>query len=165
MRFIVLCLLTITTTIILTGCGDKYKELKHAAAGINSKANEATTAISADVHAIRATELAYKEHTFTMNDVFKTILRDVQWFYDEETNQLKITGTWQDNGLFAQQQFDNATNKALQHDGDVEIILLLENEQIAAQHTQVTLTLHKNVLVNTLGQNALYQLYDVYIAQ
>lgn len=165
MRFITFYLLTLLMTILLAGCGDTYNEIKQAAAGINSKADEATAAISADVHAIRATTVSYKEQTFTVNDVFKTILRDIQWFYDEETNQLKITGTWQDNGLFSEQSFDEQLKKSLQHEGEVEIILVIKNEQIITEHTNVTLTLQRNNLLHLTGAAALYHLYDVYLAQ
>ena len=109
MRRITWFIVPIFMTTFLSGCGEKYEEIKQAAAGINAKANEATAAISTNVHAIRATEITYAEQTFTINDVFTSILRDVQWFYDKSTNQLKITGTWQNNGLFADKQFDEET--------------------------------------------------------
>lgn len=164
MRRIPFYLLTVIMTVFLAGCGDTVNEIKQAAAGINSKANEASTALSADVHAIRATMLSYNEHTFTVNAVFKAILRDVQWFYDDK-NQLTITGTWQDNGLFAQQQFDEETKKSLAHEGEVKIVLVMEDGQIMPQSTQVTLTLKKNVLLTETGSDILYHLYDVYITQ
>lgn len=76
------------------------KDIKDAAAGINSKATEAATAISIDVHSIRAIELAFDNKQVAINDLFKTILRDVQWHYDESANILKISGTWKNNQLF-----------------------------------------------------------------
>lgn len=99
----------------MAGCGDSVADLKEAAAGINSKANEGASAISIDVHSISATEIEFDNQTFTINDVFKVILRDVQWDYDDsgETRQLKITGTWQDNGLFAEHSFSARQKETL----------------------------------------------------
>lgn len=165
MRLIPFYLVALLIIVALAGCGDTYSDMKQAAAGIQSKANEASTAISADVHAIRATTISYNEQTFTINDLFKTILRDVQWFYDEKTNQLTINGTWQDNGLFAEQQFSDDMKQSLQHEGEVTVVLVIAEEQVVAQSTQASLILKKNNLVTYTGEQALYQLFDVYIAQ
>ena len=56
---------------------------------------------------MRATEIEFDGQTFTINDLFKTILRDVQWFYDEseDMQRTKISGTWQDNGLLPKKIF------------------------------------------------------------
>lgn len=165
MRKFTLLLLTIFTTALLSGCGDTYNQIKEAAAGIHSKANEATTAISADVHAIRATEITYVAQTFTINDVFKTILRDVQWFYAESTNELTITGTWQNNGLFAELRFDEETVKALLQEGEVEVILTFDNGVLVEPATQVTFSLQDDDIIYDTGTDILHHLYDVYIGQ
>lgn len=84
---------------------------------------------------------------------------------NEHTKQLKIAGIWKNNGLFAQQQFEEEIKKSLQHEGEVEINLLLEKGRIVEQHTYVTLMLQKNTLLNTSGTDVLYHLYDVYTVQ
>lgn len=165
MRLIPFYLVALLISMVLASCGDTYNDIKQAAAGIQSKANEATTAISADVHAIRATMISYNEQTFTINDLFKTILRDVQWFYDEKTNQLTITGTWMDNGLFAEQQFSDDMKQSLQHEGEVTVVLVVEEQQVVVHATQTSLTFKNNTLVTSTGKQAFYQLVDVYIAQ
>ena len=71
-------------TCFLAGCGDSYSEIKEAVSGINTKANDAASALSLEVHELRATELYYNDKSFTINDLFKTTLRDVQWYYDEK---------------------------------------------------------------------------------
>ena len=114
------------TVIFLTGCNDTMKDIKDAAAGINSKANEAATAISIDVHSIRAIELAFDNEQVTINDLFKTILRDVQWHYDESANILKITGTWKNNQLFSEQHFSEQQKQELVENGNVTDEILEE---------------------------------------
>ena len=81
-------------SLCLAGCSDTLGEIKDAASGINTAADEAATAISQDVHSIRAINITYNDETFTVNDLFKSILRDVQWDYErgEKTNALKVNG-------------------------------------------------------------------------
>lgn len=67
---------------LLVGCGETMTDIKDAVSGINSKANEAAQALGEDVHALRRTEIKYSNATITINDLFKTILRDIQWFYE-----------------------------------------------------------------------------------
>ena len=70
---------------LLSGCGGRFSEIKDAASGINSvKLIPQTSAVSRDVHAIRALDINYKDTSFTVNDLFKTILRDIRWDYDLE---------------------------------------------------------------------------------
>ena len=163
MRFMKWYLFMLMRSVLLAGCGDKLSEVKQAAAGIGSKANEASIAISADVHSIRATELTYKEQTFTINDIFKTILRDVQWHYDKDQETLIVTGTWKDNGLFESLNFDEATKVELQHEGDVQVVLPFLNNELARENAEITLTLNDTTLFDANGQEALYHLFDVYL--
>lgn len=69
---------------LLTGCSNRLSEIKDAVSGINSAAENAASAVSRDVHAVRAIAINYKDTSFTVNDLFKTILRDVRWDYDAE---------------------------------------------------------------------------------
>lgn len=69
-------------SVLLAGCGDRLTEIKDAFSGINSAADAAASAVSQDVHAIRALTINYNDESFTINDLFKTILRDIRWEYD-----------------------------------------------------------------------------------
>lgn len=164
MRYLKWVLLTLFVSISIVGCSETLMEVNQAASGISSKANEASTAISADVHSIRAMELTYQGETFTMNDVFKSILRDIQWQYDKENEQVMITGTWKDNGLFGAFSFDASTKEKFLHEGDVHILLSLAANQLNAQDTSVTLQLHQQTFAHIEGTDALNHLYDVYLA-
>ncbi|MER2028029.1 MAG: 23S rRNA methyltransferase [Solibacillus sp.] len=157
--------LILFTVILLAGCGETVADLKEAAAGINSKANEAASAISIDVHSIRATEIKFDNHTFTINDLFKTILRDVQWDYDDsgKTQQLKITGTWQDNGLFAQHSFSGNQREQLKENGEVEIILSFNSGTMDETKTKVSMKMDGQILVKEEGPEILHHFYNAYI--
>ncbi|MCM3720783.1 23S rRNA methyltransferase [Solibacillus isronensis] len=156
--------LVLFTVILLAGCGDTVADLKEAAAGINSKANEAASAISIDVHFIRATEIEFDNQTFTINDLFKTILRDVEWNYDDsgETQQLKITGTWQNNGLFAQHSFSAYQKELLKENGEVEVILSFNNGTMDETKTKVSMIMDGETLIKEVGQEILHHLYKTY---
>lgn len=157
--------LLLVSTILLAGCGDTVGDLKEAVAGINSKANEAATAISIDVHSMRATEIEFDDQTFTINDVFKTILRDVQWYYDESENkqQLKISGTWQDNGLFSDENYSKDLKQQLLENGHVEVLLTFENNLIAEQETTVHMKLNGETLIEEQGTDLLHHFYHIYL--
>ncbi|WP_339195045.1 23S rRNA methyltransferase [Solibacillus sp. FSL R5-0449] len=153
------------TSILLAGCGDTVADLKEAAAGINSKANEAASAISIDVHSVRATEIKFDNQTFTINELFKSILRDVQWEYDDsgKTKLLKISGTWQDNGLFAHHSFSADQKERLKEHGKVEVILSFNNYKIDETKTQATLNMDGQPLIKEAGQETLHHFYKIYI--
>ncbi|MGN7479314.1 23S rRNA methyltransferase [Solibacillus silvestris] len=153
------------TAVLLAGCGDAVGDLKEAAAGINSKANEAASAISIDVHSIRAAEIEFGNQTFTINDLFKTILRDVQWYYDGSGDEqlLKVTGTWQNNGLFAEQKFSEDQKQELKESGQIEVNLSFDNGIIEEQKTTVLMQLNGNTLVERHGSEILHHFYNIYI--
>ena len=132
------------TSILLAGCGDTVADLKEAAAGINSKANEAAS---------------------TINELFKSILRDVQWEYDDsgKTKLLKISGTWQDNGLFAHHSFSADQKERLKEHGKVEVILSFNNYKIDETKTQATLNMDGQPLIKEAGQETLHHFYKIYI--
>ncbi len=157
-------LILVVTTVLLAGCGDTVGELKEAVAGINSKANEAATAISIDVHTIRATEIEYDHQTFTINDLFKSILRDVQWYYDDSENkqQLKISGTWQNNGLFADENFSDEIQQQLLENGQVEVVLAFQNGTMDKHQTLVKMKLNGETLIEEQGTKILHHFYDIY---
>ena len=156
--------LVIFSVIFLAGCSDTVLDLKEAAAGINAKANEAASAISIDVHSIRATEIEFDNQTFTINDLFKTILRDVEWNYDDsgETQQLKITGTWQDNGLFAEHSFSANQKELLKENGEVKVIVTFNNGTLDETKTKVSMIMDSETIIKEVGQEILHHMYKTY---
>lgn len=157
-------LVLLFAAILLAGCGDTIGDVKKAAAGINSKANEAATAISTDVHSIRSIEIKFNNQTFTINDLFKTILRDVQWYYAEngDEQQLKITGSWQDNGLFAEQSFSETEKHQLIENSEIEVILYFHNGVLDEQRTHVSMAQNELTIIDQKGIEALYHFYTIY---
>lgn len=150
-------------TIFLVGCGNTMNDIKNAASGINSKANEAAAAISMDVHSIRATELTFDNESITINDLFKTILRDVQWQYDTNGSEsLKITGTWQDNGLFMHHDLNTLNKKELQENGNVTIVLFFNDGVLDESLTTATLELDGKILADETGSQLLPHFYETY---
>lgn len=154
-------LLLIFTILIHVGCSD----IKEAVSGISTRADDAASAISIEVHNIRAIELQHENENFTINDLFKTTLRDVQWNYDEQAQQLKVTGSWKDNGLFSDQDFQGIEKKQLLENGEIEVLLLIKDGLIIEDETVVKLLFHGNTLIEQKGLDALQQFYNVYIAQ
>lgn len=163
MRSITIMILATLMIIILAGCGDTFSDIKEAASGINSKANEAATAISQDVHSIRAIEIAHNDKTFTVNDLFKNILRDVQWHYekDGEANVLRIKGTWQPT-LFEELSFDPIPYATLAEHGEVEFILEVDEQTISKEEIQTTVVYEGKEIFSEKGEHLLQYLYDYY---
>ena len=150
----------------LSGCSATWEEIKDAASGINTAADEAATAISQDVHSIRAADITYNGRTFTINDLFKSILRDVQWHYEQKegTKALKVTGTWQP-GLFAPFGIPEEMEEKLAVDGEATILLAVENNIIQEEETVATLQYYGETIVAEEGQDILHHLYDQYTAK
>lgn len=124
---------------LLSGCGDRISEIKDAASGINSAANSAASAVSRDVHAIRAIDINYQDTSFTVNDLFKTILRDIRWDYDPEKNELHVRGTWQPP-LFSDQSWNKEMKEMLAEAGVVTVSCKIIDDKIDSSQTKVTLT-------------------------
>ena len=156
-------LLASVLSLFLIGCSNTVNEIKEAASGINSAANKAATAISQDVHSIRAIEITHNAQTFTVNDLFKFILRDVQWHYEpsHQENILKITGTWQPN-LFASYNIDETIEPDLAVNGLVTIELKVEENAIQEENTAVTLAYNEEILLSETGEEILHYLYEYY---
>ncbi|ATP41158.1 23S rRNA methyltransferase [Solibacillus sp. R5-41] len=163
-NFLTICGL-LFLSLLLAGCTQALGDIKNAAAGINSKANEAATSISLDVHSVRAVEIQFDHQTFTINDLFKSILRDVQWHYEkkDDQNELKITGTWNENGLFASHNFDDTMKKQLTVNGHIEVILSFENNVLNEEKTVISMYLHQEKLVEQHGKDDLHALYALYL--
>ncbi|MFF5993790.1 hypothetical protein AAGS61_03395 [Lysinibacillus sp. KU-BSD001] len=163
MRKLYTILSTSMLTLCLVGCSDTLVQIKDAASGINSAADQAATAISQDVHSIRAIEVTYNDQTFTINDLFKSILRDVQWHYEpsQQENVLLITGTWQPS-LFDAYGIDQKIDNELAVHGEVTIELMVEENMIHEEKTKVTLVKQTETLLEENGQDILHYLYDYY---
>ena len=163
MQKLYIILLTSILSLFLVGCSNTLNDIKEAASGINSAANKAATAISQDVHSIRAIDITHNNQTFTVNDLFKSILRDVQWHYEpsQEENVLKITGTWQPN-LFNAYNIDETIEPDLAVEGEVTITLKVVDNIIQEEHTTVTLSYNEENLLNETGPDILHYLYEYY---
>ncbi|WP_230875012.1 hypothetical protein [Lysinibacillus cavernae] len=148
--------------VLLSGCGDRLSEIKDAASGINSAANSAASAVSRDVHAIRAIDINYKDTSFTVNDLFKTILRDIRWDYDPDKNELHVRGTWK-TPLFSDQPWNDEMKEKLAETGIVNITCKLIDDEIDSKHTNVTLTYNEEMILQKSGEEALHHLYDTYL--
>lgn len=147
---------------LLSGCGDRISEIKDAASGINSAANSAASAVSRDVHAIRAIDINYQDTSFTVNDLFKTILRDIRWDYDPEKNELHVRGTWQPP-LFSDQSWNKEMKEMLAEAGVVTVSCKIIDDKIDSSQTKVTLTYNGEILLEQNGEDALHHLYDAYL--
>ncbi|MGE7841046.1 hypothetical protein ACQKNX_09665 [Lysinibacillus sp. NPDC093712] len=149
-------------SVLLAGCGDRLTEIKDAFSGINSAADAAASAVSQDVHAIRALTINYNDESFTINDLFKTILRDIRWEYDGEKNELHVQGTWQ-APLFSDQAWDDHMQKQLAETGLVNVICVIQDDQIDSSQTEVTLVFNQEKILQLSGDDALHHLYDTYL--
>ncbi|MFJ5765843.1 hypothetical protein ACIP9C_10780 [Lysinibacillus sp. NPDC093210] len=149
-------------SVLLAGCGDRLTEIKDAFSGINSAADAAASAVSQDVHAIRALTINYNDESFTINDLFKTILRDIRWEYDGEKNELHVQGTWQ-APLFSEQAWDDRMQEQLAETGLVTVICVMQDDQIDSSQTEVTLVYNQEKILQLSGDDALHHLYDTYL--
>ncbi|MFJ8100353.1 MULTISPECIES: hypothetical protein [unclassified Lysinibacillus] len=147
---------------LLTGCGNRLSEIKDAVSDINSAAETAASAVSRDVHAVRAIAINYKDTSFTVNDLFKTILRDVRWDYDAEKSELHVRGTWQ-APLFSEQPWDDTMKKQLAETGVVKVTCTINNNKIDSALTNVTLIFNDETILEMTGEDALHHLYDTYL--
>ncbi|PJO43527.1 hypothetical protein CWD94_11705 [Lysinibacillus xylanilyticus] len=156
----VACITCLST--LLAGCGDRLSEIKEAVSGINSAAETAASSVGRDVHAIRAIAINYKDTSFTVNDLFKTILRDVRWDYDAEKSELHVRGTWQ-APLFSEQPWDDTMKKQLAETGVVKVTCTIKSNKIDSALTNVTLIFNDETIVEMTGEDALHHLYDTYL--
>lgn len=156
--------LSAMTIILLSGCSEALSDIKSAVSGINTAATNAATAISQDVHTLRAVEVHYQNETFTINDLFKSILRDVQWHYEQidTSDILKVTGTWQEP-LFKDEDFDEQTKKLLKETGIVTVILSFNDGKLLMNDTTIKMELNGKTIVEEQGEIALTKFYDSFI--
>ena len=151
---------TIVFSFVLAGCHD----IIDAISGINSKANEAAEAISEDVHTLRSILIRMEsQHTVSVNDFIKAILRDVQWKH-EKKDQLEVliaNGSWKD-GLFNEYGFTTKEKEVLKETGDVIIQLFFNDNQVQVDLTTVVLTNKEDIIVNINGKDAFTSLQRAY---
>ncbi|MEL4025554.1 hypothetical protein [Lysinibacillus endophyticus] len=165
MRKLISILLTSICLLFLTACTNQLTEIKKAISDIDSTANKAANAISKDAHTVRAIEIEYKNEIFTINDLFESILRDIQWEYENfnELQELKVRGTWKEN-LFESYQFTEEQKSKLITEGKVTVEFQLIDNQISSDSAVVKLSLNGEKLVDETGEKALELLYDSYIS-
>ncbi|BDH62213.1 hypothetical protein MTP04_23430 [Lysinibacillus sp. PLM2] len=156
--------LTILISFILTGCAEKINEITEAISGIDAAAERAAKAITLDAHTVRNIELEYKNNTFSVNELFTSILRDVQWEYEqkEEKQLLTIKGNWQE-GLFNIYPITMEKKEKLIKSGKVTVQLEIVNNKIKDETTHVTLDLNDERIVDEKGKEALIHLFDEYL--
>ncbi|MER1998590.1 MAG: hypothetical protein ABS882_02355 [Lysinibacillus sp.] len=146
---------------LLAGCD--FQQIKDAAAGIGDAADQASTAISEEVHSIRAIEITYENETFTVNDLYKGILRDVYWDYesDNNTDLLTVKGTWQPPLL---ELYGLDINKYPKLDviGEVFIDLTVIDSVIQEEKTKIKILYEDEVIFEETGATILQQLYADY---
>ena len=155
------CIIFFLCAFFLSACN--ISEIKDAAAGINKAAEKAATSITEEVHSIRAIEITHNNTIFTVNDIYKSILRDVQWHYEkeEQNNQLLITGTWK-SSLFEEYGLSLTHYPTLDADGKVSIFLEVTNGAINEQATVVKVEYHDDVLLYEKGEKIQKELYQYY---
>src|SRR5690606_13104442 len=126
MRKLTMMIPFIFLILVLSGCSEKVTELKEAVSGIDSAANKAAKAISLDAHSIRSSEINHADAKFTVNDLYKTILRDVFWEYEEknEIHIFTVKGTWKEP-LFEDYHFTENQLEKLKDEGKVVVQLEL----------------------------------------
>ena len=134
-------------TCFLTGCGVSYSEIKEAVSGINTKAIDAASALTIEVHELRATELQYNDKSFTINDLFKTTLRDVQWYYDEKAQNLIGYRYMERKWFICIKNFDDAKRMQLRKDGDVNVSLFFNHHKLDETKTMLQCDETQNYLI------------------
>ncbi|SOC21003.1 hypothetical protein SAMN05880501_11294 [Ureibacillus xyleni] len=166
MQKLPLLLLASIFLFLLTGCTDQLTDIKKAVSEIDSSASKAANAISKDAHTIRAIEIEYNNEVFSINDLFESILRDIQWEYEnfDELQKLKVKGTWKE-GLFESYHFSEAQKSKLITNGKVTVEFEIVDQQISSDSAVVKLILEKELLVDEKGIKALELLYDSYLSK
>lgn len=151
---------------LLCGCSNSMSGLKDAVSGIHSQAEKAKSGLTMDAYALRESTIEYHNKTFTVEDLFKTILRDVQWEYEkkEERHTLLVKGTWKEP-LFEPLQLSIEKKEELSKSGKIFIRLTFENDQLIPNETTVKMNLKDETLVDEKGENILYYFYDLYLKE
>lgn len=156
-------MVTILISSLLVGCSDKIDEIKDAVSGIDNQADKAAKAISLDAHSIRSFEINYENNSFTINDLFKTILRDTQWEYEQNDtiHTLIVKGAWKEP-LLANYNLSIEKDK-LNENGKVIVELQFEENNMNEEKTKVVLKYNDNIVFEQEGKEVLLNLYDTYI--
>ncbi|MFY3793082.1 hypothetical protein ACOQFO_15515 [Ureibacillus sp. MALMAid1270] len=159
MRNIKIVTIILFITSILAGCSD----IRDALSGIDDQAHKAASAISQEALEAKSINIEYGNESFTIDELFTTILRDTLWEY-EKNDKLQIftiKGTWKD-GLFEENKFSDEMKQDLRMNGKVTIKLEIENGQINTESTKVTMKLKDNTIVEEFGEVAQKMLYEAF---
>ncbi|HWL22949.1 MAG TPA: hypothetical protein VNR38_04240 [Ureibacillus sp.] len=161
MRYIKLIFIVFLISSILAGCSDFSK----AISGIDHQAQKAASALSSDALNARTIKLEYKNESFSIDELFTTILRDIFWEYEKnnESQILIIKGTWK-KGLFGDYEFTDEQISNLQN-GKVTVKLEIFNGQVQTEKTVVQMTLDDLLIIDESGEKAQVELYEAFFLQ
>lgn len=160
MRNIKNIVITGLLTIILAGCSD----ITDALSGIDNQAQKAASGITPEALNIRSINIEYKNESFTVDELFTSILRDIFWEYDKNNDSqiLIVKGTWKE-GLFEDYELQSYPINDLNSDGKVTVVFGIVNDEILPEKTKVTMTLGDQVIIEEIGEKAQKTLYDAYL--
>jgi hypothetical protein len=166
MRNIHIYVVLLLAMFLLIGCKSSVSDLKEAVSGIHTQAEKAKSGLTIDAYTLREYEIEYKDELFTVDELFKTILRDVQWEYEKNQNQhqLLIKGTWKEP-LFDYLQLSDEVKEELATTGKILITLTFEEDQLVPGETTVTMKLKEDTLVDEKGEDILHYFYDIYLGE
>lgn len=160
MRNIKNIVITSLLTIILAGCSN----ITDALSGIDNQAQKAASGITPEALNIRSINIEYKNESFTVDELFTSILRDIFWEYDKNNDSqiLIVKGTWKE-GLFEDYELQSYPINDLNSDGKVTVVFEIVNDEILPEKTKVTMTLGDQVIIEEIGEKAQKTLYDAYL--
>ncbi|MED3660710.1 23S rRNA methyltransferase [Ureibacillus sp. FSL K6-8385] len=162
MRKYHLFIAVVCSIFLLSGCSS----IKDAISGIQTQAEKAKSGLTIDAFSLRESEIEYKGATFTVEELFKTILRDVQWEYEKNQDEhlLMVKGTWQEP-LFDDLQLTDKQKEELSTTGKILIQLIFENDRLIPDQTAVTMKLKEKTLVDEKGEEILHYFCDLYLKE
>lgn len=166
MRNIHIYVVLLLAMFLLIGCKSSVSDIKEAVSGIHTQAEKAKSGLTIDAYTLREYEIEYKDELFTVDELFKTILRDVQWEYEKNHNKhiLLVKGTWKEP-LFEQLQLTDDVKEKLSKSGKIFIELVFIDGLLNSNETTVSMKLNEELLVDEKGAENLYYLYDIYLQQ
>lgn len=147
----------------LVGCTDKLTEIKDAASGIQTKANEAATVLTEDVHTLRDLKVDVNDKQVSINTLMKNTLRDVQWTYEKETIAfLHVKGTWKDD-LFESYSFTEDEKKVLRENGKVYVTFAFAEQQLQPAQSTLKLIVNDKQIIQENGEIVLQYFKEAYL--
>lgn len=160
MRIIRIIFVVLILISILAGCSD----FTNALSGIDNQAQKAASGITQEALNVRSINIEYKNESFTIDELFTSILRDIFWEYDKNNDSqiLTVEGTWKE-GLFEDYDLSDYMISDLTTYGKVTVIIEIVNDEILSENTKVTMTLDEKIIIEEHGEKAQKELYDAYL--